>query len=89
MFVSDCKYFMNGLVVFVSSFSERLRLMQTERKTLKKNVAAAVGITYRHYIRYENGDAEPTLGVLVALANFYCVSLDWLAGLSDTRGRQP
>jgi len=73
----------------MSAFSERLIKLQTEKKILKKDIAAAIGVTYRHYQRYENDQTEPTLNVLIALAAYYNVSLDWLCGLSDTRERQP
>jgi len=73
----------------MSSFNERLIKLQHEKKFLKKDIAEAIGVTYRHYQRYENNQTEPTLSVLLALANYYDVSLDWLCGLSETKERQP
>lgn len=73
----------------MSDFSKRLIQLQSDRNFLKKDIAAAVGITYRHYQRYENGESEPNMSVLLALADYFNVSLDYLVGLSNTRERQP
>lgn len=42
-----------------------------------------IGIIKRAYQRYESGDREPRLTVLYHIANYFCVSSDWLLGLSD------
>ena len=67
----------------MSNFNKRLMQLQSEKKLLKKDVAAAIGVTYRHYQRYESGESEPALSVLVALADYFDVSLDYLTGRSD------
>ena len=46
-----------------------------------------VGIVVRAYQRYEYGQREPQLAVLIRMADFYGVSLDYLVGRSDVRGR--
>ncbi len=43
-------------------------------------VADAIHISVRTYQRYENNEREPTAPVLVALADFYGVSIDYLTG---------
>ena len=40
----------------------------------------------RAYQRYEYGQREPQLAVLIRMADFYGVSLDYLVGRSDVRG---
>ncbi|MCI6400524.1 MAG: helix-turn-helix domain-containing protein [Oscillospiraceae bacterium] len=50
-------------------------------------VAKKVHITERQYQRYEAGDNEPTLSVLLRLADLFDVSLDYLAGRSDSPDR--
>ncbi|MCI8423529.1 MAG: helix-turn-helix transcriptional regulator [Lawsonibacter sp.] len=47
---------------------------------------AAEGIqcSKRAYQKYEYEESEPQLSVLVRIAQFYGVSLDYLAGLTDT-----
>ena len=53
-----------------------MELKQTE-------VAAAAGLSLRTYQRYEYGQRQPTADVLVALANFYDVSIDYLVGRTN------
>ena len=64
-------------------FCDRLKQLQSEKKFLKKDIANAIGITYRHYQRYETGESEPTLNILIALADYFDVSLDYLTGRTD------
>ena len=37
----------------------------------------------REYQRYEHGEHEPTASSIIALAQFYGVTSDYLLGLSD------
>jgi transcriptional regulator with XRE-family HTH domain len=62
------------------NFNERLSQLQNEKNFLKKDIAKSIGVTYRHYQRYENGEAEPTLNVIIKLANYFGVSIDYLVG---------
>ena len=67
------------------TFSEHLLYLRTQRHLKQTEVAAAVHITERGYRNYEQGLREPTLSTLVALADFFGVSLDYLMGRSDKR----
>ena len=56
------------------------------RKTYKitqKLAASAAGVTERNYQDYEYGKVIPTALVLIALADYFDVSLDYLCGRSD------
>lgn len=65
------------------TFAERIIQLKTERNLLQKDIAAAIGLSVRGYQYYEKGQKEPTLAVLVRLADFFDVSLDYLVGRSD------
>lgn len=65
--------------------AERLRFLRDERGLSRDKVAQAVGIVTRTYQRYENGEREPDASVLFKLADYFDVSLDYLAGRSDKR----
>jgi len=73
----------------MTNFSERLIKLHNEKGDLKKDIAKAIGVSSRQYKRYETGEQEPTLSVLLALSKYYEVSSDYLLGLSDTKERQP
>ena len=64
-------------------FQIRLLNLRKEKHLTQPQVAEGVGITTRTYQRYEAGEREPNLSTLVALAKFYNVSLDYLAGLEE------
>lgn len=71
------------------TFPERLLQLKQERKVLQKDVAAGIGLSLRGYQYYEKGQKEPTLSVLIRLADFYDVSLDYLVGRSEDPERRP
>ncbi len=51
----------------------------------QKEVGQELGISLNSYQRYETNEREPTAPVLVQMAKFYNVSLDYLVGLKDDR----
>lgn len=65
------------------NLSERLIQLKTERKLLQKDIAKDTGIALRTYQYYENGEREPSATALIALADYFNVSLDYLVGRSD------
>ena len=67
----------------VMSFSERIIQLKNERKLLQKDIASSIGLSLRAYQYYEKGQKEPTLSVLLRLADYFDVSLDYLVGRSD------
>lgn len=64
-------------------FLERLLALRKANNLTQVEISKAIGITSRTYQRYECGEREPNLSTLIALAKFYKVSLDYLAGLTD------
>ena len=71
----------------MSSLVARLDELKVSRKLLQKQVAEGSGIPLRTYRRYENGEREPSASTLVALSDFFNVSLDYLVGRSDNPAR--
>ena len=65
--------------------AKRLSLLRKEQNLKQKEVAQELGISLNSYQRYETNEREPTALVLVQMARFYHVSLDYLAGLKDER----
>ena len=68
------------------NYSERMKLLRTEQHYSQQKVASLLGIALRSYQYYERGQREPTVSVIIALANLYGVSTDYLLGVSDERG---
>ena len=67
----------------MSTFPERLIKLQSDRKILKKDISSAVGISVMAYYRYEKGVRQPDLPLLVSLADYFGVSIDYLTGRTD------
>lgn len=64
-------------------FPERLALLRTSRGMSKKALAETVGLSERLVYYYEQGQRSPNMETLIALADFFDVSLDYLVGRSD------
>ena len=67
----------------MSTLSERLIQLKIERKLLQKDIAKDTGLALRTYQYYESGEREPTASILITLANYFDVSLDYLVGRTD------
>lgn len=67
----------------MSDYAGRLKKIRLKMDLKQTEVAAAAGLSLRTYQRYEYGQRQPTADVLVALANFYDVSIDYLVGRTN------
>lgn len=65
-------------------FSDRLRLLRKEKNLTQVQAAGKVGLSYRGYQDMERG-VLPRADNLLAIAEFYQVSIDWLMGRTDKR----
>lgn len=65
-------------------FSDRLRLLRKEKNLTQVQAAGKVGLSYRGYQDIERG-VLPRADNLLAIAEFYQVSIDWLMGRTDKR----
>lgn len=57
---------------------ENLKLLRTGTNLTQQQVADALGISRVNYTRYENNTVNPDFDTLVALADFFDVTLDFL-----------
>lgn len=60
-------------------FSEHLIFLRVKKGLLQKDLASIAGVSLHTYQRYEYGERQPQLDALIALADFYDLSLDELA----------
>lgn len=65
--------------------SRRLRLLRGERKLSRTDLCNEAGVGKDTYNHWEDGDSTPNVGGLVALANYYMVSVDYLLGRTERR----
>lgn len=64
------------------NFQERLKYLQKNNIT-KKSIADTIGISVRNYYRYERGEQNPKLPILILLADYFDFSIDYLVGRTD------
>lgn len=69
----------------IASQFKRIRI---EHNLTQKQVAEGIGITEQSYQRYEYGKVIPSTTVILALADYFDVSLDYLCGRSDVPERR-
>ncbi len=67
----------------MATFQARLRECRKKSGFTQQEMAQELEIVFRSYRRYECGDSEPILSTLVKLADYFDVSLDYLAGRTD------
>lgn len=64
-------------------FGERLKELRKERGLGQIALATALGVGKSSISLWERGESEPTLTNLITIAQYFDVTLDWLAGLTD------
>ena len=64
-------------------YYQRLRDLREDADKNQNEVAAYLGMKQTQYSRYERGERELPMHHFIALARYYNVSLDYLAGLID------
>jgi len=64
----------------MSQFSESLKAVRARSGKKQREAAEYLGLNLRTYQYYEEGRSEPSIPVLIQLADFFQVSLDELAG---------
>ena len=62
----------------------RLKSLRMRRELERSDVAKALGIAYQTYVNYENGARMPKSDTLVAIADFYDVTVDFLIGKTES-----
>ena len=64
-------------------FKERLKELRIEQNLSQGELAKLTNLNQSTITRYENGERTPNMFGLIALANFFKVSIDYLVGLEN------
>ena len=65
------------------NLQDALKRFRKYAKITQKQAAMAANVSERNYQDYEYGKVVPSALVLIALADYFDVSLDYLVGRSD------
>lgn len=68
-------------------YYKRLRDLREDNDKSQAEIALLLGMKQQQYARYESGVQEIPLHHFITLAKYYNVSLDYLAGITDTPKR--
>ncbi|MBQ9115547.1 MAG: helix-turn-helix transcriptional regulator [Clostridia bacterium] len=66
---------------------QRLRDLREDADKTQEEIAKIIGTSQSYYAQYENGKRAIPFDRMVALAIYYNVSLDYIAGFIDTPRR--
>lgn len=69
----------------MSAFSERIKELRLEKSLTQTQLGEIIGVKHFSIYSYEKGRACPEMKGLVALADYFEVSIDYLTGRSDRR----
>lgn len=65
-------------------YYRRLRDLREDHDMTQDQLVAALGLNKTTYTNYEQGKREIPFALVIRLAQFYNVSIDYIAGLSNT-----
>ena len=67
----------------MSKFAERIRELRTAGNYTQEDLGEILGVKKYSIYTYEKGRSEPNIDGLIALADFFDVSIDYLVGRTD------
>lgn len=66
------------------TYYENLRVIREDRGFTQKQIAEVLETTQQYYSDYENGKRDIPIRIYIILSKFYNVSIDYLAGQTDS-----
>ena len=63
-------------------FSERLRLLRSETNLTQEEIALKFNVSRQVYANWEAKRSEPDITMIVTIANYFGVSIDYLCGVT-------
>ena len=66
----------------------RIRDLREDHDLTQMECANIVFVSKNTYIRYEKGEREPPFDVIIRLAKYYNVSIDYIAGLTKDKSKK-
>ena len=69
------------------SYVERIRFLRESEAKTQTEIAALLNVGQRTYCDYELGKTRIPVDSLIILAQLYNVSMDYICGVSEHRGK--
>ena len=77
-----------SMVTYMEKY-QRIRDLREDKDKTQREVGEAINVPQRTYAYYESGERMIPPHVLIALAAYHGVSVDYLLGLTDKREPYP
>ena len=71
------------------NYAERIRALREDDDKTQAEIAKLLKVGQRTYCDYELGKTRIPVDSLIILARLYNVSMDYICGLSDSKGHFP
>ncbi|SEJ82275.1 DNA-binding transcriptional regulator, XRE-family HTH domain [Propionispira arboris] len=72
----------------MATFADRLKLLRNNKKLTQKEIAKILNINERSYQNYEINASTPNFKLLLFIADYFDVSIDYLVGKSEIKERR-
>lgn len=66
-------------------FSERLRMLRKSKNISQIELGKHIGVTKQSISNWENDNIQPSIEMLLKLAEYFSVSTDYILGLNDKK----
>ena len=66
---------------------QRIRDLREDKDMTQTQIAKILGMSQTGYSKYETGENDIPTSILIALANFYGTSIDYLLGQTNKKER--
>lgn len=71
------------------NYNERIREIREEHSYTQQQIANLLNVGQRTYCDYESGKTRIPIDSIIILAKHYNVSMDYITGVSNQKGRFP
>ena len=69
-------------------YYQNLKKLREDKKITQKEMAEILGTSRSHYSKCEKGTRAITFSMMIKLAKFYDVSIDYIAGLTNDKRKK-
>lgn len=73
------------ILALVMKMRPRIRDMREDHDLTQQQVAEHLMCDQSLYSKYERGERDVPLNIMIKLAKFYCTSIDYLVGLTNDK----
>lgn len=71
----------------MATFGEILKALREEKGQTQEDIARFIGVSRGAISKYENNEREPDMKMLSTLASYFGVTIDYISGKSNIRGK--